>query len=915
MSRFTAFIFTLILLGLCRLSAQQPPAAPPAGTIVTPVAPPMPGQLKAEPAATPSRIPDTSEPTNSVVPSTALNKNKTASSTSSSGQFIVHGNDLSLRSAFSSRCEEISTELRDLLHDREAWALPIVVLLNSGEAAKLSDKAAKMEVSQITHGGFHIQVTVNLRPDLRPTDVRAEIIRALLAERILRDQKELTSKRAMLLPDWLYTGIMEALDYRKRTRPSALFAAIFKSGKIFGIEEIIEASPVEMDGLSKTIYQTSCCALVLALLDQPEGGARLNKFLSSLSSDARPERDLLNLAYPSFATTSASLNKWWSLQLASLSRPSVAEPLSAADTMKMLEEALTLRYQAKPSEIPKPRPVIAMIPPQPAAEPNPRPKAESKTSEPAEINTAEVEPTEEKKRSLFSRLNPFGRKKASHEEVIAAAIEKAAEEEAKAADEKEQAKAAEETKLADGLAASGEKRMSSPNERKPLFNRWFGEDAKPSPSKTVRESDNAKAEEAAPAEEIQDVKKPSLFNPLNWFRKNRSKDDSSPVVPSEEPTDLPSSKETTPKPQTTTAIFGDWIKGDVPLVAFAYQESATEEPVKEKKRFMGLFGGKKKPEEKPAEAEPPKEEKKKEEKPKEQPKEEPKVEKPESKPEVKESKTEQKEAPKPEAEPASTMPAEAAPTAGKSKREPIRIRPLFGSGKKKEEEVKAEPEMAPKPEPELKPATDEKPVKPAKESPPQEKKPAAAKSEPEKKAMPEVKPSAPRVEPPEPKKEEAPKAIIPKESKPKPATTPKEEPLAAAAVPIDDYAAIMKRKDRKEILQRNLSALTALQQRCAVLFRPIVADYTALVIELIDGKEKNVEARLQKLRQQGQQALVQSKAVRDLLDLSEANSSPAMSGLFESYIKLPETIQKELPERKDPISKYLDALDREFSKQ
>ncbi|MCX6856295.1 MAG: hypothetical protein NTV80_15480, partial [Verrucomicrobia bacterium] len=289
------------------------PEAPASKAPAMPVAPPLPGQLNAAPKPAepsipaPSRIPDMPAPEVAPVPTTAITKNKIISSTSTSGQFIVHGNDLSLRSAFSSRCEEISSELNQMLRDKHTWASPIVVLLNSGEAAKKEGKAASMAVSQITHGGFHLQITINLRPDLRPTDVRAEIIRALLAERILKDQKELTTQRPLLLPDWLFTGIIEALDYRKQARPSTLFAVIFKSGKIFGIEEIIEASPVDMDALSKTIYKTSCCALVLALLDQPEGGIRLNRFLASLSADTRPERELLNQAFPGFASTPASL--------------------------------------------------------------------------------------------------------------------------------------------------------------------------------------------------------------------------------------------------------------------------------------------------------------------------------------------------------------------------------------------------------------------------------------------------------------------------------------------------------------------------------------------------------------------------------------------------------------------------------
>ena len=78
----------------------------------------------------------------------------------------------------------------------------------------------------------------------------------------------------MVLPEWLLTGVTQAMSFRDRSRPSAVFAAIFRSGKIYGIEEILDTAPGQLDALSRTIYETSCCALVLALLDQPEGPAR-----------------------------------------------------------------------------------------------------------------------------------------------------------------------------------------------------------------------------------------------------------------------------------------------------------------------------------------------------------------------------------------------------------------------------------------------------------------------------------------------------------------------------------------------------------------------------------------------------------------------------------------------------------------
>lgn len=950
----------LLLLPSGLVLAQEPPAPPPAATssAAAPVAPPLPGQLQAAPAAPPSRIPDL-PPTATPVPTTPLTSNKALPSTSHSGQFIVHGNDLPLRSAFSSRCEEIHEELRRLIKDQQPWVLPVVVLLNSGEAARKADKTVQMTLSQIEQAGFHLQVTVNLRPDLRPADFRAELIRTLLYERILRQRSKIPENRTSLLPDWVYTGVMEALDYRKQVRPSALFAAIFKSGRIFGIEEIIEASPTQMDALSKTIYQTSCCALVLALLDQPEGGARLNRFLASLASDARPERVLLDQAFPSFATSPASLNKWWALQLASLSRPTASEPLTPQETVKALEDALTFRYQAKASEIPKPRPVVARITPPPATVRPAAPRtAENPVPTVTEATPEEADPAEEKKRSFFSRLNPFSRRKsAADEAVIEAAIEDAAREEARTRAE-EEAKAPEAIVAAAAPVelpeprAAEQAQIPAADERKPFFNRWFGGGKPASPEKPEikQASSNQKTEEAAskPEPEKEPVeKKPSALNPLNWFRRDKTPESADPTSSAPELEVEKASDSADSKPaESARADLDRWLpETGHPLIAYIYQEAVTEDAPKKKKKLFGIFGGDKKPEKKTEAAEEPKpieakkaveSNSKSENKPQntatlDSPKEK-SADKPQpslpAEPEKPKPALEEKEG-APEMAPTPKPDEKSPPKVEKAKREPLRLKSLFGSGKKTDDENKPA-ELMPKtdeaPPADAAKAMSEEKTETAKRTPlelkpTEEKKTTAAKGAGEQKATPPKPEEKPRQtdseknqEPPTTRPDEQ---TVKMEPAPKPATKPQNppaEPLMAAAVPIEDYAAIMKRPDRQEILQRSLLALNALQQRSAVLFRPIVAEYISIVAGISEGKAKNVDDRLKKLRQQIQVALDQSKAIRDQLDLHEANSLPAMSGTFHDYLKLPETIRKEIPPRQDSISKYLDALDREFSK-
>jgi hypothetical protein len=796
-------------------------------------------------------------------PPAGLNRPGVVASTSTSGQFIVHGDDMTLRNTLSTKCEDISKELRTFLRDKDGWSVPIVVLLNSGEAARKADKAVTTVISQLTHGGFHIQVNVNMRPDLRPGDLRKELIRALLAERILRNQKQITTKRNLLLPDWLYLGILEATDYRQRARPSALFAAIFKSGKIFGIEEIIEASAADIDdSLSRTIYQTSCCALVLALLDQPDSGLRMGKFLSSLASDPRTERELLNQWFPNFASSEASLNKWWALQLATLASPGMGEPLSPLDTISALEDALTLRFEAKPSEIPRSsRRTSSLVnndTPQPARISRPASPSMSSSARANATSSPEsaMEDEDEDKSGFMSRLNPFSRRKTTDDE-IAAAMEEAARAEAENTPALPPAgRAAPEPSAAPAVDAS------SPG-RKPLLNRFFDDDEDaektgsaavtkqspqvkpavkpPAPPAAKRAAGSAPAANPVATEED----KPSGINPMKWFRGGKKDKDAPP------PQEPEASKKGAKDEKAFLLLEADSLVAQIhagqPITAWVMQEVAVEKAPEEddggeKKRFFGLFG-KKKTEADPAEPEAP--------------------QKPVSEPKRKVP------AVSPAQPPAALEPSVPKPgvETEKAERQPLRLR-LFTD--KKEED----PDQPEDPEPNIMPAATTAVPAPARTAPRPQPKPATKKQEPV-----------------------------------------KDETAVAAAIPIEDYAVILKRKDLSKILERNINILSALQNRGAVLFRPIATDYMKTMEDILQGRTKGLDARLRELRARTQQARAQSDAVRDLLDVHEANDSPAMSGLFDDYLKLPETIENELPVRTDPISKYLDALDREFRKE
>ncbi len=473
-----------------------------------------------------------------VTATVASRQSASSSSVSTSGQFVVHGSELRVRGGLAARCEEISQELSRLLRTTEPWVWNVVVQIKSLGPADPPDLGINGQLGVLDHGGFHLQLNVPERAGLRPADFRRELLRLLLAERVLRGHKDLAEGRGQIVPAWVHTGVLKALDFKSRARPSAEFSAIFKSGRVYGIEEILDTTPAGLDALSRAIYETSCCALVLALLDQPEGPMRFGRFLSALAGDAKPERELLKQWFPGLAESDTSLNKWWSLQLAQLASPGLSETLDPVASAELLDRALTFQLPAAGKEMPKPRAVkaIAAQRPEPASEtvaPQPvpaalaaastakkagpaKPAVKSVSSRPREVPAAPTSETgpagaeQEPQPGLLRRVFPFnllsGGKEADAEEKP----------ESGAAPEKTAPAPAEEKQKAPVTAEEPPPPAKPEKPAKPA----------PEPAKETKPKNDPPVEKPAEGEE----RGGGRFNPLKWFRGGK-KEEAAPADP------------------------------------------------------------------------------------------------------------------------------------------------------------------------------------------------------------------------------------------------------------------------------------------------------------------------------------------------------------------------------------------------
>ncbi|MBL9116853.1 MAG: hypothetical protein JNJ83_17735 [Verrucomicrobiaceae bacterium] len=724
-------------LSLPSLKELPPPPALPVLPKQQPAAAATP-KADAAPSTMPTPIPQSPPP--SVAARDKLPTPPKPAGSSSGGQFVIHGAELKTRALMLQRCEAVALEMRSLLQDNVEGAIPIIIAIRTAPDLNPSLPAVSPAISALAHGGFHLQLTVQARPDFNPQEMRKELIRLLVVERILRGHQQITPK-GRILPDWLLVGINEALDFRSRTRPSALFSAVFRTGKVFGIEEILEAEPGSLDALSRAIYNSSCCALVLTLLDQPDGALSFSKFLRSLPTDARSNRELLAAWFPNLGSSKSSLEKWWSLKLANLARPSVFETLSPEETMTALTSALYFRYEGSSEK--------------PSTSSTPRRKP------PSQPPTPEVTAVEETPKSGTGIIRNWFKR-----------------------DEKPDEESVKETKSEPSPAApaaSDEQVQPKKDDGPGFFGRFFFGDKKEAPESS---KDSPKA-----ADKTDDSAFLQLAPSAVWHT-------ASPLL----------------------SLLSDHIiciddKG-TPIV-----------------RILGI--GKKKTPEEIAQEEKEKAEKE-----------------------------------------AARLKAKEAEAAAKMAADDEKAK-ARAAEKAKEAEERAQKDAA-----RDKARADRQKEKDDKE----------AQEDADRKEM-----EAPPPPPPAPTVRK---------------TSPTPKPKAAQiSIPLEEFEKIASRKDLPLICAATARSLAALEKRSHPLFKPVIVRYIEVISAISEGKTKDVPAALAELKVAKEAALSQATAVRTHLDWYEASETKNYTGEFDDYLRLSETIRKELAPRTDVISKHLDEME------
>ena len=272
--------------------------------------------------------------------------------TSRTGEFRVAGGEARDRGTVAALAEEAKDELLRLTDEKDDWIdwkIPVTITLHgkSGDPMPLRTVAMKLLVSE---AGYDLRLDVHLSRGIEQERFKATVTSALIYERALRGRPAQVSETPFLVPPWLVDGLREATAWRLNQSDRRLYQALFKTGGLFKSDDLFaldERGFDEMDAATRAAFRVSSGALVMALLQQPQGKASFRKFLTEVAAYEGEMPALLRKHFPELNLSETSLAKWWTLQLANIGGQNLAtDILTIAETETTLGEALRLNFRS-----------------------------------------------------------------------------------------------------------------------------------------------------------------------------------------------------------------------------------------------------------------------------------------------------------------------------------------------------------------------------------------------------------------------------------------------------------------------------------------------------------------------------------------------------------------------------------------
>jgi hypothetical protein len=260
-------------------------------------------------------------------------------------QFRVTGGDKIVRGTVAMLAEETKDELLRLTEEKDTWKVPVSIHLVGKPGDPLPERTVIMR-RIVVEGVSQLRLDVHLSRGIEQERFKRAITASLLYERALRGENP---DHDLKVAPWLSDGLREASCWRLNQSDRKLYAALFKHGGLFRIEDLFNTGDnafEEMDGAMRAAFRVSSGALVMALLEQPQGREGFRAFLTEAAGFEGEMPVLLRRHFPELNQSQDSLRKWWALQLANKGGLGLlTDIMTIQQTDKALTEALRLNFR------------------------------------------------------------------------------------------------------------------------------------------------------------------------------------------------------------------------------------------------------------------------------------------------------------------------------------------------------------------------------------------------------------------------------------------------------------------------------------------------------------------------------------------------------------------------------------------
>ena len=267
---------------------------------------------------------------------------------SRSEQFRISGGEAATRGTAANLAEETKDELLRLIEEKDEWKVPISITLVGKKGGAVPRRDTVLMAPTFDENGYRLELMVNLSRDLRSEPFKRALTETLVYARNLEAQPKMEADVLLVVPPWVVEGLREASAWRLDRTDRKLYEALFRSGGLFQIDDLFGLSEVEyisIDTATRAAFRISSGALMMALIEQPDGKAGIRNFLTELADFQGEMPSLLRKHFPDLNLSEKSLEKWWALQLANKGTAPLTESLSLIQTDRDLDEALRLRFK------------------------------------------------------------------------------------------------------------------------------------------------------------------------------------------------------------------------------------------------------------------------------------------------------------------------------------------------------------------------------------------------------------------------------------------------------------------------------------------------------------------------------------------------------------------------------------------